>query len=111
MANLAVTCACILRFSYAFREGDSLPDAGAHIIDRLLVVLVLGRRLSRKPSRCGLNVVASALDLVDERLHVWCKAVRHQSIDIELLGRRMRLGLVKPPLIFFSICVHCEIAS
>src|SRR5579871_2656931 len=39
-ANLAVACACILRLSYAFREGDSLPDAGAHIIDRLLVVLV-----------------------------------------------------------------------
>ena len=37
-------------------------------------VLVHGRHLSRKPSRGGFNVVASALDLVDDRFHVRCKA-------------------------------------
>ena len=40
--------------------------------------------------------------LVDERLHVRYKAICHQSIDIELLGRRMRLGLVKPSLDIFQ---------
>jgi hypothetical protein len=30
------------------------------------------------------------------------RRVRHQSIDIELLGRCMRLGLVKPSLDIFQ---------
>src|SRR5580700_1089617 len=68
--NFAVACARILRLSHTLGESDSLSDADAHISDRPLVVFVLGWRLSRKPSRCSFDVVASALDLVDERLHV-----------------------------------------
>ena len=35
----------VLRLLPAFRESDGLPDAGTQFIDRLLIVLVLGRRL------------------------------------------------------------------
>src|ERR1700688_1951658 len=44
-ADLPLGGTGVLRFRHALRECDGLPDAGAHLIDRLLVILVLGRRL------------------------------------------------------------------
>jgi hypothetical protein len=43
--DLALARARVLRLLHALRESDGLPDAGAQFVDRLLVVLVLGRRL------------------------------------------------------------------
>ena len=53
-ADLPLGGAGVLRFRYTLRECDGFPDAGAHLIDRLLVVLVLRRCLSGEPSRCRL---------------------------------------------------------
>src|ERR1700738_628908 len=44
-ADLPLRGTGVLRFRHALREYDGLPDAGAHLIDCLLVILVLGRRL------------------------------------------------------------------
>src|SRR6516225_563761 len=68
----------------------------------MLVVLVLGRRLSREPGRPGFDIVASALDLVDERLHVGREAAGHEDADVKLLGGRMLLSLIKPTLEIFQ---------
>src|SRR5580700_9747332 len=97
-ADLALAGSRILGFFYTIRESDGLPDAGAHLINRLLVVLVLGRRLSGEPSRPGLDIIASTLDLVDERLHVGREAGGHQDADIELLGGRVLLSAGEPTL-------------
>ena len=43
--DLALARARVLRLFHALRESDGLPDAGAQFVDRLLVVVVLGRRL------------------------------------------------------------------
>src|SRR3979411_783275 len=43
--DLALARARVLRLFHALRESDGLPDAGAQVVDRLLVVVVLGRRL------------------------------------------------------------------
>src|SRR5579862_2846336 len=56
--NFAVACARILRLSHALHKSNGFPDAGTHISDRLLVVLVLGRHLTRKPGGRGFDVVA-----------------------------------------------------
>src|ERR1700726_5082550 len=68
----------------------------------MLVVLVLGRRLSRKPGRPGFDIVASALDLVDEGLHVGREAAGHEDADVKLLAGRMLLSLIKPSLEIFQ---------
>ena len=59
--DLALARARVLRLLHALRESDGLPDAGAQFVDRLFVVLVLGRRLSREPGSTGFDIVASAL--------------------------------------------------
>src|ERR1700751_4623459 len=69
----------------------------------MLVVLVLGRRLSREPGRPGFDIVASALDLVDERLHVGREAAGHEDADVKLLGGRTLLSLIKPTLESFVV--------
>src|SRR5689334_2591978 len=68
----------------------------------MLVVLVLGRRLSREPGRSGFDIVASALDLVDERLHVGREAAGHEDADVKLFVGRMLLSLIKPTLEIFQ---------
>src|SRR6266446_2804796 len=102
-ADLPLGRTGVLRFRHALRECDGLPDAGAHLIDRLLVVLVFGRRLPGEPSRRRLDVVACALNLVDEWLHVGREAAGHQDADIKRLGARVLLSLVEPA---FEILRH-----
>src|SRR5216683_3407757 len=102
-ADLPLGGTGVLRFRHALREYDGLPDAGAHLIDCLLVILVLGRRLPGEPSRRGLDVVASALNLVDEWLHIGREAAGHQDADIKRLGARILLSLVEPA---FEILQH-----
>src|SRR5258706_16429984 len=70
-ADVALTRSFILPFFDAFCKSDGLADAGAQLVERSLVVLVLGRRLSREPGGRGFHIVTGALDLIDERLHVW----------------------------------------
>src|ERR1700731_4342723 len=61
---------CKLRLLHALREGDGFADAGAYLLDRLLVVFVPGRRLPGEPGGGSLDVIAGALHLVDEGLHI-----------------------------------------
>src|ERR1700751_1965932 len=68
----------------------------------MLVVLVLGRRLPREPGRPGFDIVASALDLVDERLHVGREAAGHEDAHVKLLRGRMLLSFIKPTLEIFE---------
>src|ERR1700722_1234253 len=102
-ADLPLGGTGVLRFRHALRECDGLVDAGAPLIDRLLIILVLGRRLPGEPSRRRLDVVTCALNLVDEWLHVGREAAGHQDADIKRLGARVLLSLVEPA---FEILQH-----
>src|SRR5262249_23607727 len=97
-ADLALARTLILSLLHAVRESDGLPDAVAKLIDRLFVVLVLGRPLPRQPGSRGFYVVASVLDWVDEILHVGREGAGHGHAAVELLCGRMLLSLVEPGL-------------
>src|SRR5258705_10246585 len=97
-ANPALAGARILYFLNALREIDGLANAGANLVDRLLIVLVPWRLLPRKPGGSAFGVIAGALDLVDEILHVGGKAAGQEYADVKPLCRGMLLGLVEPGL-------------
>src|SRR5207244_10233293 len=59
-ADLPLGGTGVLRFPHALREYDGLPDAGAHLIDRLLLILVLGRPLAGEPSRRRFDILPRA---------------------------------------------------
>ena len=102
-ADLPLGGTGVLRFRQVLRECDRLADTGAKLIDRLLVILVLGRRLPGEPSRRRLDVVARALNLVDEWSHVGREAAGHQYADIKRLGARILFSLVEPA---FEVLQH-----
>ena len=56
----------VLLSSDALDEGKRLSNTLAQLVDGLLVVLVLWRRLAGQPSGCTLYVVARALNLIDK---------------------------------------------
>src|SRR6185503_3006652 len=58
-------------------------------------VVVLGRHLPGEPRRAALDVIAGALDLIDEVVHVGREAAGQEHADVELSGRRVLLGLVE----------------
>src|SRR5882762_10506283 len=93
--DLSLARARVLRLLHALRESDGLPDAGAQFVDRLFVVLVLGRRVPREPGSTGFDIVASALDLVDEILHVRREATGQKHVEVELFRGRMLLSFVE----------------
>src|ERR1700746_1741747 len=97
-ANPALAGARILCFLNALREIDGLANAGANLVDRLLAVLVPWRLLPGKPGGCAFGVIAGALDLVDEILHVGGKAAGQEYADVKPLCRGMLFGLVEPGL-------------
>src|SRR5262249_54463392 len=68
----------VLRLLHALRESKGLPNPGAQFVDRLLVIVVPGWRLSREPGRSPFDIVASTLDLIGERLHVRREAAGHE---------------------------------
>src|SRR5258707_5422334 len=96
--NPALAGACILCFLNALREIDGLANAGADLVDRLLAVLVPWRLLAGKPGGSAFGVIAGALDLVDEILHVGGKAAGQEYADVKPLCRGMLFGLVEPGL-------------
>src|SRR4030088_875439 len=63
-ADLPLGGAVVLRFRHALREGDGLPDAGAHLSDRLLAVLVLEANYPKPSKTYGEQVLGRALNLV-----------------------------------------------
>src|SRR5262249_48340988 len=83
---------------HALDEGDGSLDSRAQLADRPLVVLVFGGLLPRKPRGTTLHVVARALDLVDEWLHIGRETAVQEYIDIEFLGGRERLRFAEPDL-------------
>src|SRR5262249_40483629 len=97
-ADFAVFCAFVLCLAHAFSEIDGFPDAGAQLLDSLLIVFVFRGRLPREPGGRCFDVVASALLLVDQRLHVERQAAVQKYADIELLRGGELLGLVEPTL-------------
>ena len=97
-ANPALAGARILCFLNALPEIDGLANAGSNLVDRLLVVLVPWRLLPGKPGVSAFGVIAGALDLVDEILHVGGKAAGQEYADVKPLCRGMLLGLVEPGL-------------
>src|SRR5258708_30461880 len=97
-ANPALAGARILCFLNALREIDGLANAGANLVDRLLVVLVPWRLLPGKPGGSAFGVIAGALDLIDEILHVGGKTAGQEHADVKPLCRGMLLGLVEPGL-------------
>src|ERR1700732_1168349 len=97
-ADFAAFCAFILCFVYAFGEIDSFPNASAQLFEGLLIVFVLWRRLPGKPGGGCFDIVASALHLVDQGLHVGREAAVQQHTDVKLLGNCELLGLVEQDL-------------
>jgi len=71
---------------------------GANLVDRLLVVLVPWRLLPGSQAAAHFGVIAGALDLVDEILHVGGKAAGPEYADVKPLCRGMLRGLVEPGL-------------
>jgi len=71
-------------------------NSRSEFVNRLFVVFEPGRLLPGEPRGAALHVVASALDLVDERPHVRREPTVHKHVDIELLGGRVLLGLAQP---------------
>src|ERR1700693_1305845 len=69
-ADFAVFCAFVLCLAHAFSEINGFPDACAQLLDGLLIIFVFRGRLPREPGGRCLHVIASALHLVDQRLHV-----------------------------------------
>ena len=69
-ADLAAFGTFILGLGHAFDESDRLANAGAQFLDGPLIILVVRRGLSGEPRGRGLHIVASALHLIDQRLHV-----------------------------------------
>jgi hypothetical protein len=57
---------------------------------------MFGGRLSRQPGSSTFDVVACALNLIDEVLHIGRKATRHEHVDVEVLRRRELLRLIEP---------------
>ena len=72
--DFSLVCAGVLLFLDAFHERDGLADAGAQLVERLLVVVMSRHLLARQPGRRTFDVVARALNLVGERLHVGARA-------------------------------------
>src|SRR5258705_3674541 len=97
-ADFAVLCAFVLCLAYAFDEIDSFPNASAQFFEGLLIVFVLWRRLPGKPGGGGFDIVASALHLVDQGLHVGRETAVQQHTDVKLLGSCKLLGLVEQDL-------------
>src|SRR5580693_2520501 len=62
------------------------------------VQLVPWRLLPGKPGGSAFGVIAGALDLVDEILHVGGKAAGQEYADVKPLCRGMLFGLVEPGL-------------
>src|SRR4051812_40970674 len=94
--NPALARARILCFPNALREIDGLANAGANLVDCLLVVLMPWGLLPGEPGSSAFGVIAGALDLVDEILHVGRKAAVQKYADVEPLCLGMFLGLVEP---------------
>src|ERR1700732_1775118 len=97
-ADFAAFCAFVLCFAYAFGEIDGFPNASAQLFEGLLIVFVLRRRLPRKPGGGGFDIVASALHLVDQGLHVGRKTAAQQHTDVKLLGRCKLFSLAEQDL-------------
>src|SRR5260221_6201760 len=95
-ADLALARSRVLRLFHALHKRDGLLDAGAYLADCLLVVFVVGRRLPREPGGCGFDIVASALNLIDEILHVRREAARQERVDVEFFRGGVLLSLVEP---------------
>jgi hypothetical protein len=82
----------------ALREIDGLANVGANLVDRRFAVLVPWRLRPGKPGGSAFGVIAGALDLVDEILHVGGKAAGQEYADVKPLCRGMLFGLVEPGL-------------
>src|SRR5258708_22013665 len=61
-ADFSLVRAGVFLFFDAFHERDGLADAGAQLVERLLVVVMSRRLPARQPGRRTLDVVARALD-------------------------------------------------
>src|SRR5712664_4078010 len=96
--DFAFFCAFVLCFVYAFGEIDSFPNASAQLFEGLLIVFVFWRRLPGKPGSGCFDIIASALHLVDQGLHVGRETAVQQHTDVKLLGRCKLVGLVEPAL-------------
>src|SRR6185437_1645798 len=53
------------------------------------------RRLPREPSSCGFDIVAGALHLIDEIVHIRRQPTGHEDSDIEFARGCVLLGLVE----------------
>src|SRR5882762_8118515 len=97
-SHLAIARTGVLRLFHALREFNRLPDALTQIINRLLRVFVLRRRLAGESCGRELDVVTGALNLLDEMVLVRREAAGHQDGDVILFQRRMLLSLIEPSL-------------
>src|SRR5689334_14992115 len=97
----------VLFLFYALRESHSLLDSSAHFLYRPLVVLVLGWRLAREPASRGFDIIASALNLVNEIFHVGGEATAHEDASVKLLGPANCSALSRQVSTCFRLCVHC----
>jgi hypothetical protein len=96
--DFALARLSVLRLLHALRESNSLLNPSAQFVDRLLVIFVPGWRLSGEPGRSRLDIVASALDLISERLHIRREAASHEHASVELLGGRIPVSLAETSL-------------
>src|SRR3984957_19952275 len=109
-SHLALARTGVLRLFHALRKFNRFLDALTQIINRLLSVFVLRRRLAGQSCSRELDVVTSALNLLDEMVLVRRETAGHQDGDVILFQRRVLLCLIEPSLDVFeclrALCNH-----
>src|SRR6202034_2676355 len=88
----------VLSFRNTFGEDYGFANPLAQLAYRFLVIFVPRRRLPGQPRGSTLHIIARALHMINEILHVRRQPREHQDANVELFGLRELLCLIETGL-------------